>query len=195
MSDERDNADEWKPRPDPTRLTTDQLRRELGALNEKLGTRLDAMDKATSLLQENQTRVPTEIDKQIMHLKELHDEKFKRVDVQFTDRDVALQAALSAAKEAVEKQTQWFAESIRESKTATGTQLSSLDGKIEDLKDRITRGEGRNSGAKETVLETRSASAQNWGFVVGGIGIFFGLVGFLGAIFSLIHGTPMHLGS
>jgi hypothetical protein len=39
----------WQPVPDPTRLTTEQLRRELATLREILETRLDGMDRATEL--------------------------------------------------------------------------------------------------------------------------------------------------
>ena len=40
---------DWRPVPDPTRLTTEQLRRELATLREILETRLDGMDRATAL--------------------------------------------------------------------------------------------------------------------------------------------------
>jgi hypothetical protein len=62
---------DWRPIPDPTSLTTAQLRRELSALREILTARLDAMDTATALLDETVNRTPTEIQKQISHLKEL----------------------------------------------------------------------------------------------------------------------------
>jgi hypothetical protein len=39
----------WVPVPDPTSLTTDQLRRELAALRELLEARLDGMDHATEV--------------------------------------------------------------------------------------------------------------------------------------------------
>jgi hypothetical protein len=40
----------WQPVPDPTRLTTEQLRRELATLREILETRLHGMDRATELV-------------------------------------------------------------------------------------------------------------------------------------------------
>ncbi len=43
------SAGEWRPVPDPTKLTTDQLRRELAALREIIETRLDGMDRAIGL--------------------------------------------------------------------------------------------------------------------------------------------------
>jgi hypothetical protein len=39
----------WQPIPDPTKLTTEQLRRELATLREILETRLHGMDRATKL--------------------------------------------------------------------------------------------------------------------------------------------------
>jgi hypothetical protein len=61
---------------DPTELTTRLIRREMASHQQIIETRLNGMDKATELLNANVTRVPTETDKAISHLKELHDEKF-----------------------------------------------------------------------------------------------------------------------
>lgn len=121
------------PAMDPTALTTRQLLREIETLSaifqEKvtsINVRLEAMDKAQSLFHENLTRVPTEVDKAIAHLKELHEawfiEKFTGVtasfigiNMRFDERDAraeqmiraqeaALKIALDAAKEAVLQQ-------------------------------------------------------------------------------------------
>jgi hypothetical protein len=64
---------DWRPRPDPTLLTTQQLRETEAALNrtitervsglrELLETRLDGMDKATSINAGEVTHLHTEID-------------------------------------------------------------------------------------------------------------------------------------
>ena len=42
-------ASECMPLPDPTKLTTEQLRRELATLREIIETRLDGMDRATEV--------------------------------------------------------------------------------------------------------------------------------------------------
>src|SRR4026207_2120579 len=107
------------PVPDPTLLTTAALTREIAALKELVVTRLDAMDKAMDIFSDNLTRAPTEVDKQISHLKELmietfavHMEQFASIPPHFRERDVrgeqsakdskvAVDAALQAAKEAV----------------------------------------------------------------------------------------------
>lgn len=78
-----------RPDPDPTQLTTQQLLREI-ALTREL------------------------FDSQMSGLRELHQEKFHSIEIQFTERDkrasdsardskTAVDAALQAAKEAVGK--------------------------------------------------------------------------------------------
>ena len=53
---------EWMPVPDPTKLTTEQLRRELAALREIIETRLDGMDRATELASTQADAVREEIE-------------------------------------------------------------------------------------------------------------------------------------
>src|SRR6185503_2831523 len=88
--DKNDREHNWRPIPDPTVLTTQQLQREVAALKEIIFTRLDANDKAVQLLHEDVTRVPTDTDKQIAHLKELHEEKFDSIDQQIKERDARM---------------------------------------------------------------------------------------------------------
>jgi hypothetical protein len=100
-----------RPIPDPTALTTEQLRREIAAVTEIfraqlelantntvasrriIETRLDAMDKATIEFTANLNRVPTSLDREIDKLNKLFAEKFMSVDIQ-----------VQAAKEGVANQ-------------------------------------------------------------------------------------------
>lgn len=66
------------PVPDPTLLTTEQLLRAVAAERDytdgqiaKLEERLHAIDRATELLNETVNRTPTEIQKEVAHLREL----------------------------------------------------------------------------------------------------------------------------
>ena len=97
-ADDPNAVSELLPRPDPSRLTTDQLRRELSALREILTARLDAMDTATALLSETVNRTPTQIQTEIAHVRELMTEKlttlggsatekFSSIDLQFHEID------------------------------------------------------------------------------------------------------------
>ena len=74
------------PVPDPTALTTDLVERGLAsertlveAKLDILRQRLDGIDKATIIFNETLTRVPTDVDKQVGNLKELHFRVNKRL--------------------------------------------------------------------------------------------------------------------
>jgi hypothetical protein len=204
------------PRPDPTLLTTAALTREISSLKELIITRLEMMDRAQTLFETNLTRVPTIVDTQIQHLKELlqtasdlkknaleerfsgmdraiallngtsdqfislmdgkveslrslQDEKLVSIAKQFQDRDVwaaqqksdnavSVGAALQAAKELVNKQSEASDRAIGKSEASTTKQIDQLgvmitslnaamDGKLNDIKDRITRLESKDEGS------------------------------------------------
>jgi hypothetical protein len=151
----------------------------LSALTE---ARFTAMDKALTLLQAIADRQPDEVDRKIGELQKLHEEKFESVATQFKERDVrtestqrdskvAVDAALKAQQEAFAEQNKSSALAIAKSETSTSKQLDLLagtissndkatDGKIADVKERLTRIEGTSKGHGET-----------WGYIVGAIGI------------------------
>ena len=89
------------PNPDPSLLTTQNLRDGLAALKELITVRLDAMDVATQLRLESFGRVPADIQAQIMHLREVQDEKFHTINNQFVERDVRTAQASVAADDAL----------------------------------------------------------------------------------------------
>ena len=161
--------------PDPSPLTTQQLWREITSLKELLFTRLDGMDKAIELFNDNITRVPTDTDKQISHLKELvferfevDDEKFSGIEKQFSERDtrgetqqrdgkVAVDAALQAQKESVNAQNISNAQAIAKSEAnfvklidglgvLINTSNKAMDDKIDDIKERLGTIEGKGMG-------------------------------------------------
>jgi len=81
---------DWKSTPDPSSLTTEQLRRELSNLEDKLLTRingdmsailsrLQANDKATELFDANLHRIPTETQQAVTVLKDLQNEQMRRL--------------------------------------------------------------------------------------------------------------------
>ena len=74
----------WVPVPDPTTLTTDQLRRELAALRELLETRMDGSDRATAIAQadldQTRDRLREEITLATQQLRELHETRFDGMD-------------------------------------------------------------------------------------------------------------------
>lgn len=97
------------PIPDPSLLTTEQLRRELGALREVIETRLSGMDRATELIAGELERLTHEYSSRLDHQREDRDremlalrealmlmiksveavmiEKFDAIDGRFRERD------------------------------------------------------------------------------------------------------------
>jgi hypothetical protein len=191
MSEAREPSHDSRPVPDPTLLTTQQLQREIAALKEVMFTRLNGMDRAIVLFNENITRVPTDTDRQIGHLKELMLETFKTVreqfngvEKQFIERDVrviqsataattAVNAALQAQKEAAGEQAKSFSLSVNKSEQSTLEQITqqrvllqtatgSLNDKIDDVKQRLTTIEGQTRG-NDTTNRLTSIEGQNKG--------------------------------
>jgi len=200
--DRNERERNWRPIPDPTILTTQQLQREISALKEIIFTRLDANDKAVELLHADVTRVPTDTDKAIAHLKELHNERFEGIEKQFSERDTrmtrelehsqtALEAALLSAEKAVNKQNENFALSIAKSENSTNKQMEqmatlihtsngALEGKISDLKDRVTIIEGKTSGQMQAQVTHQTSNS----FIIAVFVAAIAFVGFLITIFG-----------
>jgi hypothetical protein len=183
MAADDPNGYDRRPIPDPTALTTEQLRRELSGLREILQARLDGMDRAVNIVNEEITHIPKNIDAAIKHLEELQDEKFKGIGLQFLERDVrtdqaskankeALDAALLAAKELVGAQNiansaaavkteVSFTKQIDQITTLIQTGQRATDATIQELKERLDRGEGAHTGIAEVRTEQRAASGNN----------------------------------
>jgi type VI protein secretion system component VasK len=137
-----------RPVPDPTVLTTQQLYREIEAAREMTETLIDG-------------------------LREILDEKFSSVDRQLqlveqqrveqkSDTKAAVDAALTAQKEAVKEQTTASERAIAKSEASTTKQLEQLSetfatslramgDKVDDLKDRLTVTEALKQGGRETL--------------------------------------------
>ena len=166
------------PIPDPSARTTDAIalavvagRDHVAGLISIISQRLDAMDRATALLNSQVTAVPSDVDKQVGNLKELHSERFKSIELQFIERDkrseresrdnkVAVDAAFAAQKEAAAEQNKSNTLAISKSEVATTEAIrkleqlvqAAIDGlndKISALGDRLNRTENLITGAAE----------------------------------------------
>lgn len=195
MADQIENR---KDSSDPSKLTTNALEREVGQLKDLIAARVDGlekglevrlngMDKALVLLQARADKVPSETDIAVENLRKLHDEKFSSIAIQFKERDtrdertqkdskVAIDAALSAQKESVDKQNISNSLAIAKSETAFTKQIDAIgiliqtsikatDDKINDTKERITIIESHSKGV-----------GDSWGIVVGAAGIVIAAV-------------------
>lgn len=205
---------------DPSALTTQQMIRETEAIRElvfreilalekSLSTRMDAADKATELLHKDMTQFPTDLDREIAHLKELHGERFASIQTQFAERDtrteenakntkVAVDAALQAAEKAVGKQQEAFALATSKSEAATTKQIDqqgqliangarAMDERITDLKDRFTKFEGIGVGKEGNI--DRRAEGSRFNVLVAGV-VLSTLIGLTGIILAILKMNP-----
>jgi hypothetical protein len=158
--------DAFSSPPDPTDAVNDAVERAVKAERDYvdgkigiLGERLDAIDRATELLNETVNRVPTDVQKEVGHIRELTDEKFSGIQTQFKERDtrqeresrdnkVAVDAAFAAQKEAASEQNKSNTLAINKSETSTIETINKLDrlfktttdalgDKIDDNKQRV----------------------------------------------------------
>jgi len=149
-------AKNGRPDPDPTLLTTQALFREIAQLRELFNTKIDTITHTVEASLENATNARTGIreilNQRIDALSALFESKLDLIErqrvEQKSDTAAAVQAALSAAKEAVKEQTNASERSIAKSEAATSKQLEAqqvttasaageLRRSIDDLKERI----------------------------------------------------------
>lgn len=178
---------DWRPIPDPTLLTTQQLHRELLALRELLGARLDGMDKAIALAERTCGQIAAYVDRQVAQLQALQDEKFRGVAQQFLDREarlvqtgrdgkLAIEAALQAAKEAVTKSEAATTKQIDQLGELMRVSVQANTEKIDDVKSGLLLLQGREKG-----------STDSWGIVVAIVGVAIGVGGLILAFLRLSH--------
>lgn len=134
---------EVTPRPDPTSLTTEALRREVATLRELMEARIEghlrlteqhfaALDKATLLARADAEKVPQLIDVRLGALQALHAERFEAAKESVNEQHRSSTLAIAKSEAAINKQIDQISLSI-------STGLKSLDDKILDVKDRLSR--------------------------------------------------------
>ena len=162
QSDQRGTG--WRPVPDPTELTTRQLHREIGILQEIIETRLGSID-------------------------ELMDEKFKGVESTFAlierqrveskdDSTKALEAALVAQKDAVKKTEDQTGKQIDSFVNRFGTVLDDVRSEIAVVNGRITVIEAIKIGGNEVRTESRLTV----GVVIAAVSVIVAVMGICVAI-------------
>jgi hypothetical protein len=90
------------PVPDPTSLTTDQMRREVAGLKELLTSQIDAIEAALSLRVNEVARYPQRVSDEVQHLRDLHDRDIQGVRQQFNERDTRTELAAEHARTAID---------------------------------------------------------------------------------------------
>jgi hypothetical protein len=162
--------------PDPSVLTTENLIRATGAERDYVNAQLDVIrerlrgiDIATRLLNETVNRVPTDVQREVSHLREL---AYERIDsatraiesvasgiaLQFTERDTrsereardntkAVDAAFAAQKESAAQQNEANSKAIAKSETQTTEAIAKLAELFKSTTDSLADQIGDNKDA------------------------------------------------
>lgn len=182
-------------------LTTQQLLREISLLRELFFGEVTNIKDAIKVAHEDAVRVPTEIQKAIVALRELqdekiaslekiHEEKFIGIQQRFSERDmrieqaskdsrIAVDAALQAAEKAVAKSEVATLKQIDQQGDLISQNTKAYDDKIGDVKDRLTRIEGIAAGSLGQKTSTQTSSMNMASIVSIVIGAVVGLGGLI----------------
>lgn len=119
-----------------------------------LETRIDGIDKATTIFEQNLTRIPTEVDSKVANLKELHASAFLHYEA-YTKLSI-----------------ETFTTALSQLDNLVDTKTNALEQRVFDLKDRVAaienQAKGRNDG---------------WIWVIAGLGVVFGFGALIVPIF------------
>jgi hypothetical protein len=162
-------ASGWQPVPDPTRLTTEQLRRELATLREILETRLRGMDRATELaseqaavireqIEQTRNRLREETAAEVGQLRELLEARFDGMDRAIrlhaeiidrmpAERDSAIKHLAQLQDEKFASIAHQFAERDVRSEQATEGAKQALDAALLAQKELVAQQNEANSAA------------------------------------------------
>jgi len=155
---------------DPSLLTTQLMLREVAALKaifderfDSITVRLVAMDKAQNLFETNLTRVPTEVDKQISHVREVVDkmfstveERFSSIAIQFQERDIRVHQM----SEALDKNLQAALATVHQRFSTIDTQFVERDTRTEQIAQGSEKAiNAALAAAKEAFQEQNRSSA------------------------------------
>lgn len=142
--------------PPNEQVTLATVYHDVGTLKEIIFTRMDAMDKAVQLFQENLTRVPTDVDKQVSQLGEL---LATRLDGMQKAADL-VQANVDRHPTLAEKQVQHLREVCEEKFSSIETQFLERDTRTEQTsRDSKVAVDAALQAAKEAVGEQNKSSA------------------------------------
>ena len=177
-----DQEGDIRPIPDPTLLTTQQLNREIASLNVQLDLRLAA-------LREIVNEKFSSVERQLLL------EERQRVE-QKADTKAAIDAALTAQKEAVREQTTASDKAIAKSETGMAELVKGIRSELltaiggvttiaTDLKERVVILESTKLGVSEERSNQQDSRVGIYAAIGAAVGIV--LVGI--AILGLILGT------
>lgn len=141
---------------DPSTRTIAQLEQAVHSVRELFETRFAGHEEAVRLLQAQANREPTNgvLDERLnalVHVVELRFEEWNiRTNALAVSNQKSIDLALEAAKEAASKSENAFNKQIDALGVQIGQAVNSLQGSINDVKDRLTRLEAGGQGSKQS---------------------------------------------
>jgi hypothetical protein len=131
---------------DPSALTTAQLWREIAALKELFSAEIDSIKTSIKVAHDDMVRVPTEVQKQVGGLKELHEQRFRDEAALRDEKFASVQRQFEAVKEAGNKSESAFTKQVDQIEALIGSTSKSFESQLKTLEERVNRGEGRGEG-------------------------------------------------
>jgi hypothetical protein len=173
VAEAKDDAQEIALRlaSDPSILTTQALHREIAVLKEQFNTqisgmtrafeeRLDAIDKATGVFSENLTRVPTETDRAVARLKELHDTRFDAADQKICLTDRIIETRIDGIDKADSQLLTWMAEKINSLRELHEGKFAAIQEQFKERDERIKLTTQNSKEALEAALQAAKEAAK-----------------------------------
>ena len=189
---------DWIPRPDPSKLTTEQLYREIASLKEVIFTRLDGADQALELSTSHLRDHPGLIEKAVQHLEDKLGARMNGMDAIRNEKFAGIQMQFQAARDAAEQHNRAAAEAISKSDASTEKQIDALgnlfnnksaatDERITALTDRFNRGEGKGLGRDDTEKVHRDNTGLWIGLASAVIAFLALAIGAIGLFIATYH--------
>lgn len=137
------------PQSDPTRLTSEQLFREIGTLEKSINSQLASIIKNADEFKANLTHFPTEVDQKLAQSSKLQEElvkghvariaeQFSGIKLQFDERDKRTELLAAGLKDALNQaalaQTTAVNAALQAQKESASTQYSNLASSLSELK-------------------------------------------------------------
>lgn len=163
----------------------DLFNTRVDSIQKQFDSKIDSINAATDLRLQNLREIPDNIKEAVDHHEDLQLERFRGVAQQFAERDIrgqqaqvasadALAAALQAAKELVGAQGEASAAAAVKSETSFTKQIDQIavlintsgdavDKRITELKERIDRGEGNQTGVLQNHRDERDDRTDDRG--------------------------------
>lgn len=206
------------PIPDPSEITVREIEKarselrqdcenKVQSLRTEILTRLEAMDKATTVLSDNVNRVPTLLDREASRIvdmlnrsEELTAEKFGAIAGQIRDRDIrleqdkntatkAVEAAFQAQKEAAGKSEVLATKMIDSIQAMLMTSNKTTDDKIALINGTLARIAGGDQGSRQERQDFHFERQDTHMTIGTGVGIGGAVLAFLTFISLVVFGV------